>query len=243
MAPTVRHLLGDRDARPVRRRELIRLAGSAGLGLLALAAPTLRRTGRGVLGSGEASAQDAALATCTLAPEQTEGPYYVDDVLRRRNVTEGRPGTPLWITLRVVDAATCTAIPGATVEIWHADADGDYSGYSGFAGDIFMRGQQLTGNAGAATFRTVYPGWYTGRTVHIHCKVHVGGGTVHTGQLYFDDALTDAVYQAEPYASRGTRDTRNSGDDIYASGGAASLLAVERRGKGYWGSITLAVAT
>lgn len=228
---------------PVRRRQLIRLAGGAGLGLVALAAPGLRRAGRGLLGADVASAQDGILATCTLAPEQTEGPYYVDDVLRRRNITEGRPGTPLWLTLRVVDASTCAAIPGSTVEIWHADANGDYSGYNGFQGEIFMRGQQITGDAGAATFRTVYPGWYTGRTVHIHCKVHVGGSTVHTGQLYFDDTLTDAVYQAEPYASRGTRDTRNSGDDIYASGGAASLLAVERRGEGYWGSITLVVAS
>ncbi|MBY0276951.1 intradiol ring-cleavage dioxygenase [Candidatus Binatia bacterium] len=239
----MRRLIEERAFLPVRRRQLMRLAGSAGLGLVALAAPGVRRAGRGLLGAGVASAQDGTLATCTLAPEQTEGPYYVDDVLRRRNITESRPGTPLWLTLRVVNASTCAAIPGSTVEIWHADANGDYSGYNGFQGEIFMRGQQITGDAGAATFRTVYPGWYTGRTVHIHCKVHVGGSTVHTGQLYFDDALTDAVYQAEPYASRGTRDTRNAGDDIYASGGAASLLAVERRGKGYWGSITLAVAS
>lgn len=225
-------------ARPMRRRDALRIAGGAALGLLALAAPSGRRSGRGVLGAGTAAA-----ATCTLAPEQTEGPYYVDDVLLRRNVTEGRRGTPLWLTLRVVDTATCAAIPGATVEIWHADANGDYSGYNGFEGEIFMRGQQVAGAAGAATFRTIYPGWYPGRTVHIHCKVHVGGSTVHTGQLYFDDALTDVVYAQEPYASRGTRSTRNAADGIYGNGGAESTLAVVARGKGYWGSITLGVAS
>lgn len=236
----MRHLLDEWAALPMRRRDVFRVAGAAGLGLLALASPPGRRS---LLGAGVASAQDAALATCTLAPEQTEGPYYVDDVLRRRNVTEGRPGTPLWLTLRVADAATCAAIPGATVEIWHADANGDYSGYNGFEGQIFMRGQQVVGDAGAATFRTIYPGWYPGRTVHIHVKVHVGGSTVHTGQLYFDDTLTDAVYTQEPYASRGTRSTRNAADGIYGNGGAASTLAVVARGKGYWGSITLAVAS
>ena len=225
---------------PMRRRDVFRVAGGTGLGLLALASPFGRRS---LLGAGPAGAQDAALATCTLAQEQTEGPYYVDDVLRRRNITEGRPGTPLWLTLRVADATSCAAIPGATVEIWHADANGDYSGYNGFEGQIFMRGQQVVGDAGAATFRTIYPGWYQGRTVHIHVKVHVGGSTVHTGQLYFDDTLTDAAYTQEPYASRGTRSTRNAADGIYGNGGAASTLAVVARGKGYWGSITLAVAS
>ena len=236
-------LLDEWAALPVRRRDVIRLAGGAGLGLFAFGSSAGRSAGRALLGAGVADAADTALATCTLAPEQTEGPYYVDDVLRRRNVTEGRPGTPLWVTLRVVDASTCAAIPGATVEIWHADANGDYSGYNGFAGAIFMRGQQVAGSAGAATFRTVYPGWYQGRTVHIHVKVHVGGSTVHTGQLYFDDTLSDAVYTQEPYASRGTRSTRNAADGIYGNGGAASTLAVVARGNGYWGSITLGVAS
>lgn len=226
-------------ALPMRRREVFRVAGGAGLGLLVVGS-TLR--GRSFVGPDVAGARPAALATCTLAPEQTEGPYYVEDVLLRRNVTENRPGTPLWLTLRVADAATCAAISGATVEIWHADANGDYSGYGGFAGRIFMRGRQVTRDAGVATFRTMYPGWYPGRTVHVHVKVHVGGSTVHTGQLYFDDALTDAVYAHEPYAGRGTRSTRNEDDGIYGDGGAASTLAVVARGTGYWGAITLAVA-
>ena len=79
-----------------------------------------------------------------------------------------------------------------------------------------MRGIQRTDATGLAIFKTVYPGWYPGRTVHIHVKVHVGGSVVHTGQLFFPDALTDAVYKRKAVprprrrATRGTRTTRSS---------------------------------
>ncbi len=89
---------------------------------------------------------------------------------------------------------------------------------------------------GLATFTTIYPGWYMGRTVHIHVKVHVGGDEVHTGQLYFDDATTDEVYEDDLYASRGERDVRNDTDPIYAAGGESSLVTVKREGEGYAGT-------
>ena len=125
---------------------------------------------------------------CVLAPEQTEGPYYVAGEKLRRDITEGRPGAPLLLRLRVVDASTCKPIKGAAVDIWHCDALGVYSGFgSGSGNRTFMRGVQKTDATGLARFRTVWPGWYQGRTVHIHVKVHVGGNVVHTGQLYFPD--------------------------------------------------------
>jgi protocatechuate 3,4-dioxygenase beta subunit len=222
----------------MRRRRVLLAAGGAGLGALAFASPVGRRLASELLLGRDARAQ----ATCTLSPEQTEGPYHIEDALLRRNVTEGRPGAPLYVSLRVAGAASCAPIPGAVVEIWHADASGDYSGFDGQENRTAMRGQQVVGAAGVATFRTVYPGWYPGRTPHIHVKVHVGGSEVHTGQVYFDDTLTDAVYAQEPYATRGTRDTRNADDGIFANGGAASTLAVAARGNGYWGAITLVVA-
>jgi hypothetical protein len=77
--------------------------------------------------------------------------------------------------------------------------------------------------------------------VHIHVKVHVGGRVVHTGQLYFRDALTDAVYRKAPYSTRPNRDTRNADDRIYRNGGRRSLLAVRRHGAGYTGSIVMGV--
>jgi protocatechuate 3,4-dioxygenase beta subunit len=121
-------------------------------------------------------------------PELTEGPYYIEGEQIRRNITEGKAGVPLTLRLRVVDASTCKPIKGAAVDIWHADAGGVYSGFGGGARSrTFLRGIQRTDANGVAVFRTIYPGWYPGRAVHIHLKVHVGGSVVHTGQLFFPD--------------------------------------------------------
>ena len=100
---------------------------------------------------------------------------------------------------------------------------------------------QKTNANGIATFTTIYPGWYPGRTVHVHVKVHVGGNVVHTGQLFFNDALTDAVFRRSPYASRGSRDTRNSNDSIYVNGGSRSLLTVKKQAAGYVATIWMGV--
>jgi hypothetical protein len=187
----------------------------------------------------------SGVVTCVLAPELTEGPYYIAEERNRRNITEGRPGTALRLRLSVVNASTCRPIKGAAVDIWHADAGGVYSGFgSGSGNRTFMRGIQKTDAAGVAIFDTVYPGWYQGRTVHIHVKVHVGGNVVHTGQLFFQDAMTDAVYKRSPYTTRGARDPRNANDSIFVNGGSKSLLAVSGNGSGgYVGRITMGVHT
>jgi protocatechuate 3,4-dioxygenase beta subunit len=106
-----------------------------------------------------------------------------------------------------------------------------------------MRGIQATDASGVATFQTVYPGWYRGRTVHIHVKVHIGGSVVHSGQLFFNDSLTDAVYRRSPYNKRPNRTTRNADDSIYVNGGSKSILAVRRTGTGYTGAVTMGVHT
>jgi protocatechuate 3,4-dioxygenase beta subunit len=108
----------------------------------------------------------------------------------------------------------------------------------------FLRGIQMTDKSGAATFTTVYPGWYNGRTVHIHVKVNAGGKTIHTGQLFFDDAYTDTVYKdTAPYNARSARKQRNSNDGIFNGGGAGSVLAITKDEKGYTGSMTMGVQT
>jgi len=219
------------------RRSLLRLAG---LGAAAFGADALKS---GWL-TDEAAAGPAAVASgavsCVLAPEQTEGPYYIANEKVRRNITEGRPGRPLTLRLAVVDASTCKPIKGAAVDVWHCDASGNYSGVDGDDG-TFMRGVQRTNAQGIATFRTVYPGWYQGRTVHIHVKVHVRGNVVHTGQLYFPDRVTDAVYRKSPYSGRSNRDVRNAADAIYRNGGKRSLLGLRRSGAGYIGTIRMGV--
>ncbi len=141
---------------------------------------------------------------CVLSPEMTEGPYYLPNEKVRRNITEGLPGAPLSLRLMVADASTCKPIKGAAVDIWHASAGGKYSGEQAndTVGQTFLRGIQRTDANGLALFTTVYPGWYPGRAVHIHVKVHVGGNVVHTGQLFFRDSFTDVVYRRAPYSGR-----------------------------------------
>jgi protocatechuate 3,4-dioxygenase beta subunit len=193
-------------------------------------------------GAGPAGVASGAVK-CVLTPEQTEGPYYIANEKVRRNVTEGKPGTPLTLRLKVVDASTCKPIKGAAVDIWHSDAGGTYSGFGQGAGSrTFMRGVQKTDANGIARFRTVYPGWYPGRTVHVHVKVYLGGNVLHTGQLYFPDTVTDAVYRRNPYRKRPGRDTRNAGDFVYRNGGKNSKLSLRKAGTaGYLGTITMGV--
>jgi len=219
-----------------RRTSLLRLAGFVGgaLGLGAFEAARSEAAGPAGVAAGTVK--------CVLTPEQTEGPYYIANERVRRNVTDGRSGTQLNLRLRVVDAATCRPIKGAAVDIWHADAAGVYSGFGeGAANRTAMRGVQRTDAKGLAIFRTVYPGWYQGRTVHIHVKVHIGGNVVHTGQLYFPDATTDVAYRKAPYSSRPGRDVRNTTDSVFRNGGKRSLLTVRRSGAGYVGSIVMGV--
>jgi protocatechuate 3,4-dioxygenase beta subunit len=220
-----------------RRGSLIRIGGlfATAIGAAGLESEPSSGAGPAAVASGE--------LTCVLAPEQTEGPYYIANEALRRNITEGRAGSPLQLRAFVVNASTCKPIGGAAVDIWHADAAGEYSGFgAGAASRTFMRGVQKTDAKGLALFRTVYPGWYQGRTVHIHVKVHLGGNVVHTGQLYFSDAVTDAVYRTAPYKNRPNRTTRNADDSIYRNGGKRSQVSLRKTAAGvYVATITMGV--
>lgn len=198
-----------------------------------------------------ASAVPTTAATATpgvavLAAEMTEGPYWLDLNLVRSDIREDQQGAPLTMKLAVVDVATGKPIEGANVDIWHCSAEGIYSGFTGDSVNdkTFLRGIQPTDKAGVATFTTIYPGWYQGRTVHIHAKVNVGGKTIHTGQLFFDDAYTDTVFKDNaPYSNRSARKTRNTNDGIFNGGGAGSIFAITKDDKGYAGSMTMGVQT
>src|SRR2546423_293933 len=152
--------------RYTRRGSLARLGG--------IAAATLG--GRVLVAAEDADAGNKAvesgLVTCVLTPELTEGPYYIAGEKVRRDIREGHPGTLLTLDLRVLNVATCSPIKGAAVDIWHADAAGNYSGFgAGSSSRTFLRGIRKTDANGLAAFTTIYPGWYSGRAVHIHVKV------------------------------------------------------------------------
>jgi protocatechuate 3,4-dioxygenase beta subunit len=222
-----------------RRREVVALLGMSGVALLARAIGARAATGE----------TDGALPLCVARPEQTEGPYFVEEDLNRSDIrSDPRRGSvsmgfPLRLMFRVsrMIGETCTALAGAQVDIWHCDAAGRYSDVTGsnfkVDGPQFLRGHQLTDEAGNAGFLTIYPGWYEGRCVHIHFKIRTpprsAKGYQFTSQLYFDDALTDRVHAIDPYASRGPRSMRNADDGIFRRGGRQLLLEPEDTAQGY----------
>jgi len=229
----------DRPAgRLLSRREVVAYLGATGVAWLMAGSLNPRLTVAGMLGP-----------SCVVRPEQTEGPYFVDERLNRSDIrsdpTDGRvrPGTPLALTLRVsrLGAGDCRPLQGAQVDIWHCDAMGVYSDVQdpGFntIGQKFLRGCQITDARGEARFVTVYPGWYPGRTVHIHFKIRTAPVAPRsfefTSQLYFDDVLTDRVHAAHPYAANGLRTARNQHDGIFRRGGDQLMLAPTTVADGY----------
>jgi protocatechuate 3,4-dioxygenase beta subunit len=194
-------------------------------------------------------ALDLAQAQCAVvaAPSLTEGPYFVDEILHRSDIRTDpsddtlQPGFPLQLNLNVsrVDECVVTPLPGAFVDIWQCSASGVYSDVAAqnSTGKKFLRGYQITDRAGTVNFTTVYPGWYSGRAVHIHFKVRFFSRNAETyeftSQFFFEDAFSDEIFQKEPYNQKGLADTRNSTDGIYngasttgavASGSGALLL-------------------
>ena len=187
--------------------------------------------------------------SCTLTVEQSEGPYFFDADKVRSDIREDRNGTRLRLALRVQDAE-CKPVPNAVVDIWHADAGGAYSGFDGSDGGggpvggggeaqtstRYLRGSQVTDKDGVVEFVTIYPGWYEGRTVHIHAMVHIDNASVRTTQLYFDDELSDRVYASgEAYSTRGERSQLNDSDGIYD---ASLVVPAKADGDGYVGAMT-----
>lgn len=194
----------------------------------------------------------AASASCILAPQMTEGPYWVDEKLDRSDITTGTTrssvlnGVPMSLDILVYDnnGQVCGSNSASSVQIdiWHCDAAGEYSdangqGQGSTIGQTFLRGYQVTNNDGKVSFTTIYPGWYRGRATHIHLRARVydasGNRTYNfTSQIFFDDSFTDTIYQKALYASRGTRDTRNSNDSIYrgASQAVEALLSTRSDG-------------
>ncbi|WP_078894701.1 intradiol ring-cleavage dioxygenase [Streptomyces sp. NRRL S-1022] len=239
------------------RRTVIAALGGATLGAAALGLTAGQATAAADR-KHAAQAPARAAADCVLTPEQTEGPYYLDLETVRKNITEGKAGVPLTLRVKVIDTATCAALPGTAVDIWHCDALGVYSGYAagGSTPDTtFLRGVQLTDSAGVAEFTTVYPGWYVGRALHIHVKTHAGGTVAdgryrgghvsHTGQLYFPETYNSRIATLAPYRRNTATRTLNARDGIYRNGGSATLLTLTQNGSdlgtGVTGTVVLGI--
>jgi protocatechuate 3,4-dioxygenase beta subunit len=206
--------------------------------------------------SGGTTSPTTGSSTCILTAALTEGPFFVDDKLNRSDIrtdpTTGvvSAGIPLALTFNVqrVASSACTPLTGAYLDVWHCDSTGTYSDVSG-SSRRFLRGYQITDANGVAAFTSIYPGWYSGRAVHIHFKLRLYAGTnktyEFTSQFFFEDTLTDAVYTQSPYSARGSRNTRNASDGIYnslsATDKAGLTLQTSKTTDGYAGVINLGV--
>ncbi len=202
-----------------------------------------------LLGSGAAVLSPAARATATpgtLTAQTTEGPYYLALDLMRADITEGLTGIPLDVVFTVLDpdGRPCA---GSLVDIWHCNAQGAYSGFSqpgapGMKGKTFLRGTQTAGADGTVVFHSLYPGWYRGRTTHIHFKVRRGSLTNVTSQFFLPDTLSEFLYtQVSAYKRADLRDTLNSGDGIAIEAGPTVEGNVRESGGRYVASLTVRV--
>lgn len=186
-------------------------------------------------------------ATCSLTtssvtlqgtPQQTEGPYFVEDMPNRSDIRSDtsngsvEQGIPLRLVIHVygVNDGSCVPLKGAKLDIWHANSQGIYSGVKdmGTAENNFLRGYQVTDNNGTVEFTTIYPGWYEGRAIHIHDKVRIFNGQEKelewTAQLYFNNSINEQVHEQTPYNSHGPVKTTNEQDMIYTGASADGLI-------------------
>ena len=227
------------------RRDVLALFRAVGTAILVVGCIP-RKSSVAVLAS--SAVDSATLPAYVVSPEQTQGPYFVDEKLNRSDIRSNpvdgsvKDGVPLHLTLHVsqIGSSGCTPLVGAIVDVWHCDALGVYSDVAdrsfSTTGQKFLRGYQVTNANGTVQFTTIYPGWYPGRTVHIHFKVRTDATSGHyefTSQLYFDDLITDRVHSQTPYKSKGQRTQKNADDGIFAGGGDQMLLKLTKNGEGY----------
>lgn len=166
----------------------------------------------------------------------------------RQDITEGRSGLPLTLTLTVVNTKnSCAPVAGANVEIWQCDATGNYSEYAqpsyNGTGQTFLRGLQTSDANGQVRFKTIYPGWYAGRATHIHVQVFMNGLTVKTTQIAFPESISSAVYRTGVYAAHGQSTTSNASDNVFADGVQDEMATVAGdTASGYTATLNIGIA-
>lgn len=205
-------------------------------------------TTTGTGGTGTTSGQ------CVVSADETRGPFpdqagmISNQAFYRQDIREGRSGTPLTVTLTVVNTRNnCAPVGNASVEIWQCDADGHYSEYAqgnyDGRGQTFLRGLQVTNASGQCTFVTIYPGWYQGRATHIHIDVTVSGQRVKSTQMAFPEEVTSQVYAQGVYAAKGQNSTTNARDNVFSDGTATEMASVGGSpGAGYTATLQVGVA-
>ncbi|HTJ62044.1 MAG TPA: intradiol ring-cleavage dioxygenase [Candidatus Saccharimonadales bacterium] len=256
------------DDRPIgrilTRREILGLLGGSALvaACAPIGAPPFPST-TGVATASPVAAGSAAAAvlpSCVVRPALTEGPYFVDEKLNRSDIRAdpstniSKPGVPLALTFLVsrISGSACAALAGATVDVWHCDAQGVYSDatdptFGSTKGTKFLRGYQTTDAQGIAKFTTIWPGWYQGRAVHVHFKIRTaaanGRVSDFTSQLFFDETMNDQIFAQAPYSQKGGAGRlRNEADGIFQGSGGKLTLAPTKLSEGYAATFDIGLA-
>ena len=209
--------------RKVRRREALGAMGAAGAALVfgCGSSPTSPDT----TSANTTTTTGSTNAACAVTPGETAGPYPSVVDLFRSDIRDGRTGTLLTLTVKVVNVnAGCAAVANADVEVWHCDSAGNYSEYGTERAENYLRGIQTTNGNGEVTFTTIYPGWYQGRATHIHLEVKTGGVSRKITQIAFPESTNNTVYRTGVYASRGSNPTSNLSDGIFADSLSSELV-------------------
>lgn len=242
--------MGRRSTTRVTRREALGTFGIALGGLMGACSGSATSPTTTAPGS---STGGTSASSCVVTASETIGPYpditgmLNNPAFNRRDVTEGKPGTPLALVLTIVNVNNgCAPVAGAAVEIWQCDAAGNYSEYSqpGFngVGQTFLRGVQTADANGQVTFNTIYPGWYSGRATHIHVEVYVGGRSAKVTQVAFPENISAAVYASGVYAAKGPNTTTNARDNVFSDGVDTELATVTGSvAAGYTATLRIAI--
>jgi len=236
------------------------------------------QTVAGTSSSGGSDSSDSSDSTgsCVQSASETNGPYpadgsntagdgsstkldkvYTGSPIIRRDITDSNyPGVPLTLNISLQNVrSSCATLPNYYIYIWHCTPSGVYSAYtastnggSHSSSENYFRGIQQTDSNGECTFTTVYPGWYTGRAIHIHAEVYAGlddASPVKITQFAFPMSINKTVAAKTSYGYKGTSGMLdNSNDNIFSDGTSTEMLTVSSDSStgGYTASIAVRVS-
>src|SRR5262245_44552163 len=225
------------------RREALGVMGAAASAAIAIGCGSSPTSPTDTSSSGTTTT-GSTNAACAVTPSETAGPYPSLTDIFRSDIREGKSGTTLTLTVKVVNVnGGCAPVANANVEVWHCDSSGNYSEYGTQTTQTYLRGIQTTNSNGEVTFTTIYPGWYQGRATHIHAEVTVNGASRKVTQIAFPESVNNTVHTSGVYASRGTNPLSNTADGIFADSLASELVTpTGSAGSGYAASFQIALA-
>ncbi|WP_369047690.1 intradiol ring-cleavage dioxygenase [Tenacibaculum sp. UWU-22] len=179
------------------------------------------------------STTETTVGDCDLSPSETAGPFPIKTPaqLVQENIVGDRTGVALLITLTIQDQSDdCNPLSGVLVDLWHCDAEGNYSQYGGtqmqqtdYTDKDFLRGRQTTDSNGQVSFISIFPGWYGGRAPHIHIEVlDSNENSIRVTQIAFPKDVCDTVYATSGY--NGEADTLNSNDNVFSDSVEGNML-------------------